>query len=856
MRERDDVPTKFSLNCRAPICWALILGLLPGFVFSGLVQAEDGAVHSRDQKVSVGTRRPDRTVKDSIAPVDVIHAQEFLTLGYTDLPQIIAKLAPSYTFPMPSIVNGTEHARPSSLRGMAPDQMLVLLNGKRRNPSAQFHRADTLGRDSLGVDLSVIPIAAVKRIEILRDGASAIYGTDAIAGVINIVLKDAKEGGSLTGTFGQYRTTLKGVPKLSDFERISDSEFGLFERAEIAVDDGDGDIVTFSVHGAFTLFEDGFLNLGFDYFDQDTTNRSGYDPRAFYPPLPNGDFDPREQFVDRRTHAYGNPEQTDYKMLVNFGLPVSERVEFYGYIGYTSRNADSRDLYRLPVDDATITEVYPDGYLPELQSDVEDRYFSLGFRGTHWGWDWDFSMDQGENEIDWELGSSINASIGPSSPTRFTVANYEGRHQMFNLDLFRYVDVGFIDRPLALATGLEYRSAEYENERGDQASNFLGRYLTDDGGFRPSGSQGFYGVRPQDDFDDSIDTVAAYVELDADLTDDLAVQLALRVDDNDENTDVTAKLATRWNLSERWTLRGSVSQNIHSPSPAQAYFWATERDYLDSGAVQESGVYPADNPVALTLGADTLDSETALNLQAGVRFQATEALYFELDLYQIEVDDQIVMTEALSGPAVEGILADAGITGIGPVQYLYNGLDMRTRGADFSTGYNWSSPWGPIAFSAGLNLTDRSVTSRASLPPELVTLGTGFELVPSAWQNQLEDWAPDSKLHLQARWQRERYSLDLRVQRYGKVTDYGDTPADDLDLDGTWLVDLNAQYALTDSMTAGLGIQNLLDEYPDVPPRDIPDKPYNNILPYSNYSPYGFNGRFAYLRLTLDFATD
>ena len=809
-----------------------------------------------DQVISVGTRRPDRTRENSIAPVDVIYAEEFLTLGYTDLPQVIAKLVPSYTFPMPGIVNGTEHARPSSLRGMAPDQMLVLLNGKRRNPSAQFHRADTFGRDSLGVDLSVIPMGAVKRIEILRDGASAIYGTDAVAGVINVVLKDATEGGSLTGTFGQYRTTLKGVPKLSDFQRISDSEFSLFERAEITTDDGEGDTITLSAHGAFTLFEDGFLDLSFDYRDQDSTNRSGYDPRAFYPALPNGDYDPREEFVDRRDHSYGNPDQTDYKILANFGLPLSQRVEFYGYIGYTSRNADSGDLYRLPVDDAGIPEVYPEGYLPELQSDVEDRYFSLGFRGHHWGWDWDFSMDQGENEIDWELGRSINASIGPTSPTKFTIGNYEGRHQMFNLDLFRYVDVGFIDRPVAVAAGLEYRSSDYENERGDRASSFLGRYPTDEGGFRPGGAQGFYGVRAQDDFDDSIDTNAAYIEVDADLTDDLALQVAVRVDDTDDNTDVTAKLAARWSLNERWTLRGSVSENIHSPSPAQAYFWETEINFLDSGAVRESGVYPADNPVAQALGADTLDSETALNLQAGVRFQATDALYFELDLYQIEVDDQIVMTEVLSGPAVDGILAGAGITGAESAQYLYNGLDMRTRGADFSAGYDWYSPVGLIGLKAGLNLTDRSVESRASLPPELAPLGTGFELVSTAWQNQLEEWAPDSKLLLEARWQRDRFGLDLRVQRYGKVTDYGDSPVDDLDLDATWLVDVNAQYALTKTVMMGLGIQNVLDEYTDVRPRNDPDKPYNNILPYSNYSPYGFNGRFAYLRLTVDFATD
>ena len=836
--------------------FAVVAVVTLGLMFAPDVHAGDDPA-ATGQTVSVGTRRTDRTRDDSIAPVDVIYPEDFATVGYTSLTQILAALVPGFTFPQPALAGGTDHARPASFRGLSPDQMLVLLDGKRRNPSAQFHRGDTMGRDALGVDLSVIPLGAVKRIEVLRDGASAQYGTDAMAGVINIVLKDSTEGGSLTATFGQYRTHLKGVPKFAGFNAISSSEFELFERAEIAVDDGDGDTLTLSGHGGFTLFDEGFVDISVDYRDQDVTNRSGNDPRAFYPALPNGDWDPREQFVDRRNHIYGNPDQSDLNMLVNFGLPVSEGIDFYGNVGYSSRNADSYDLYRLPVADANIPEIYPNGFLPELQADVEDRYYTFGLRGHHWGWDWDFSMNQGENEIDWELGQSLNASIGPGSPREFQVGNFEGRHQMFNLDLFRFLDVGFLGRPLAVAGGVEYRSNEYENERGDRASTFLGTYPADDGSFRPGGSQGFYGVRDADDFDNDIVTLAAYLEVEADLTDDLAAQVAVRVDDAEDNTEVTAKVAARWSITERWTLRGSVSRNVHTPSAAQAYFWSTQQAYVDAGAVLESGVYPTEgSAVAQALGADSLDSETSLNLLGGLRFQASDTLYFELDVYQIEVDDQIVMSELLAGPEVDAILAAAGIGVPKQVQYLHNGLDVRTRGADFQAGYDWDSRWGVVQFSAGLNLNDRSVTGEASRPPELVGLGSDFQMVSTAWQNQLEEWTPDTKLHLGARWQGQRLGLDLRAVRYGKVTDFGERPEDDLELDPTWLIDLNARYALTGATTMAVGIHNMLDEYPDVRPRNMPDQPLNNVLPYSAYSPYGFNGRYAYLRLSVDFSTN
>lgn len=824
--------------------------LLSGLPLANETWGDEGANSASADVIFLGARRQDRTERTSIVPVDVLYPEDFSDVGYTDLAQILANLVPSFVFPQPALAGGTDHARPASLRGMAPDKMLVLINGKRRNPSAQMHLGDTMGRGSLGVDLGVIPLASVKRIEILRDGASAQYGSGAMAGVINIVLKDATEGLSLTATFGQYHTHFAGVPDLSQFAAPSSSEFFLFERGDLNTDDGDGDTLTVSVHGGFSLFDDGYLDVSIDFRDQEATNRSGHDPRAIYPTLPNGDWDTREQFFDRRNHVFGNPDVEDFNLLGNFGMPLGAGVEFYGFIGYSTRNARSSDLYRLARDDANIPEVYPDGYLPELRSNSEDRYYTLGFRWQRWGWDWDFSMNGGENEIDWGLANSINASIGSASPTSFSIGNYEGRHQLFHLDLFRFVDVGFVERPVAVAAGIEYRNNEYENEFGDGASTFVGPELTDDGRFRPAGSQGFFGVRPVDDFDDSILTLAAYVEFDAELSDRLGILLAARVDDAEQNTDVSGKLAARWVVSEQWTLTGTVSRDFRTPSAAQTYLLATEAQRLGAGSIFESGIYPGENdPIAQALGADRLDSETSLNIRVGARFQAADNLSFTLDIYQIDVDDRIVLSEVLAGAEVDAILGAAGITTEHMVRYFHNGLDLRTRGIDFTANYDWNSRWGVIQFGAGFNFNTRDITGRATAPAELASLGSDFQRVSATWENQLEEWTPDSKLHLNAKWQGRRLGVNVRAIRYGESTDFGDVPEDDLPLGPVWLLDMNASYALTDMATARMGIHNALDEYTDARPRNTP---LNRILPYSNYSPFGFNGRFVYLRVGLN----
>ncbi len=784
-----------------------------------------------------------------VSPVDVLHPEDLMAVGYTTLPEILAELVPGFVFPRPALAGGTDHARPASFRGLAPDQMLVLLNGKRRHSGAWLHRGDTFGRGSASVDLSVIPLDSVKRVEIMRDGATARYGSGAIAGVVNVVLKDQTEGGSLSATFGQYRSHFDGVPDLSEFAPVSPTDFYLFERGDVNTDDGDGDTLTLSGHGGFTLFDAGYLDLGFTYRDQEPTDRSGFDPRRIYPDLAGGAWDPREQFVDRRTHRFGNPEQEDLNLLANFGMPVTRSTDFYGFIGYSARNAESAGEFHRARDADNLEAVHPDGYLPLLRSDAEDRYFTFGFRGVRWGWSWDLGYTQGENETDWEVADSLNASLGAISPTTFEVGNYEGRQVILALDLTRSFDLGLAG-PVGVSWGLEARDEEYENEFGDRASYLAGGARDESGQLRPPGSQGLYGVRTVDDFDDNVATLAAYAQVEAVMSTAVSTLIAVRVEHQDRGTDVAAKSGLRWRVNDRLSVHGTLSRDFRSPSAAQTHFLRTELQAAGD-EYRVRGTYPGYHPVAQALGATQLDSETTVSLAAGLSYQVSDALALELGAYRIDIDDRIVLSDYLSGAAVEAALqAGGGLADVAEARYFFNGLDTRTRGVDAGASYRWDSRWGAVTFATGLNVSDTQVTGSAGLPAPLAGAPSLQRLAPRQ-QAQLEAWTPDSKLHLSAAWQGQRLGLQARLVRYGEVTDFGDTAAEDLKLDPRWVLNVDSRYRLTPQTFLGIGVHNMLDAYSPGRPRGAEDPLENRFLPYSNYAPFGFNGRFVYLRLGL-----
>lgn len=797
-----------------------------------------GAVSALGEEAAQGSKSSARIADRTLSPLAVVSADDLATLGYTTLPQALAQLLPDFVYPQPALLQGTDHSRPLAFRGLAPDQVLVLLNGVRRTSSAWLHRGDSYGQGSLGADLATIPIAAVARIEVLRDGASARWGSGAMAGVINVVLKDAADGGSLDVTFGQYRTHLEGVPDLFEFVPVSSSEFFLFEAGDINTDDGEGDTLTLSGNGGFSLFDSGFLNLSAEYRTQQPTNRSGYDPRHLYPVLPGGDWDPREQYADRRTYRYGNPDQEDLLLLANFATRAGDHLELYGNIGYAARNVASAAAPVLAADPADIPEIYPDGYRPSLDSDDEDRYFSLGLAWHLWGWRWDLGYNQDEYEMDFSLRNSLNPALGVISPTRFEVGNYEGRHSVMSLELARSFE-GVTAGPLNVVVGAEYRSSEYENETGDLASYAAEGATTPAGDLRPPGSQGLTGVRRVDDFDEQQINVGAYLNVQAAITRNLTTEVGIRYDDAEDLDFVSGKLAARWAVTDRLTLHGTVSRDFRLPSVAESHLRATELTAV-GGSYLEQGLYAIGQPVADALGARPLDVETSVNVSAGVNWRHESGLDLTLGLYRIDIDDQVVLSDTLDQDVLTGI----GVDGVRSARYFLNGVDTRVRGLDASASYLWQTGIGALDLRMALNVNEREVgdsgNPAAAPAPDVAAFGASS-------RTQLESWTPDDKLHLSATWQRERLRVTGRVVRYGKVLDLGETADLDHTIEPDWVLDLDLRYRLTDAAYLGFGVHNFLDAYPDPRPRGDADPVENRLLPYSSYSPYGFNGRFVYL---------
>ena len=347
------------------------------------VEAADDSL----EKISViGSRRLGRTVEDSPVPIDIIGAEALSTTGQTETNMILGSLLPSFNFPQPSLTDGTDHVRPAQLRGLAPDHTLVLVNGKRRHSNALLNLNGSTGRGSSAVDLNAIPANAIERIEVLRDGAAAQYGSDAIAGVINIVLKSASSGGSASVTYGANVTTMDGVPDLKDVGINEDGNLAFTEGGDRELTDGQ--TATMRANMGFELGEDGFLNISAEFRDRSASNRSDYDNRENYARI-DGALDPRELTWDRYNHNFGNGDVEDMAVFVNAGLNLNPNADLYAFGSYSTREGEGGGFYRRASDSRNIEAIYPDGFLPIITSDINDFSFATGIKGDMSDWNYD-----------------------------------------------------------------------------------------------------------------------------------------------------------------------------------------------------------------------------------------------------------------------------------------------------------------------------------------------------------------------------------------------------------------------------------------------------------------------------------
>ncbi|NBB25927.1 TonB-dependent receptor [Porphyrobacter sp. SLTP] len=862
--------------------------------------AADAMEDSGNVLIVTGTRRSNRTVAESPVPIDVISAEQLRQTGLTETARVLRDLVPSLNFPQPSITDGTDAIRPATLRGLGPDQTLVLINGKRRHVSALLNINGSVGRGSTAVDLNLIPSSSIGRVEVLRDGAAAQYGSDAIAGVINFQLNDAREGGRFWVNYGGYNTRIAGVEEVTGVNGTAGQTPTLTPDGVLQLTGTgrdlkvtDGEILAVSGNIGLPLGPEGFLNITAEYRDRADTNRAGYDPRRNY--SQSGALDPRELTLDRRYHRYGDPETEDLNIVVNMGIPLDENVEFYAFGSYGTRDAESAGFYRRAADNRNVTAIYPDGFLPLINTDTKDFSIVGGLEGDFGGWNWDLSMSYGENETDFRITETLNASLGAGSQTEFDAGSIAYSQLMANLGVSRELEIGGIEQ-MTLSFGAEWRREEYQLGAGELNSYVAGPvrvgannpFITGAGAtaFAAPGAQVFPGFQPviggvNVTTPNSRENVSLYAELDTDIWDGFNVQAAGRFEDySDFGSTLNGKLASRLALIDGFALRGAVSTGFRAPSLQQQFFAAAATNNI-GGVLVDAVTLPVNNPVAIALGAAPLKAEKSFSWSAGAVFDMIDGLNITFDYYQIDIDDRIVLTDNLSanrdaagnptgtnpGRGIAEILNGAGFTSISAARFFFNGIDTRTRGFDAIATYRTSlGDFGTLSLTGGYNRNDIDITGRRTTPGSLAQV-PGIDLFGRLESLRIERGQPKDRINLGADWEWNWLSATVRTNRFGEVFSAGATPLNDVLLEPRWITDLEIRIrpegGIAEGIELAFGANNVFDQYPTVNPTGRGTDPVtgapanlsvnNYFLPFSSFSPFGFNGRFLYGRLSFAF---
>jgi len=781
-----------------------------------------------DQVTVVGSRARNRTVFDSAVPVDRFSAREVdNALASGEVGAALQALAPSINFPRIESSGASDSVRGIQLRGLAPDQVLVLINGKRRHASAVLDTESSFA-GTVPVDVNAIPPNAIDHIEILRDGAGAQYGSDAVAGVINIVLKQQRSGGTASVSYGANHTDFKPTHerKTDGQTRIADADYGL------------------------PLGDAGYFRFGAESRTRNPTQRAGFSDAGWT----SYNATPADLALDGKVlFKSGDAQQHNNYLYYNALLPLGEGVDAYSFATANKRLSDGSAYFRYPGDPTNVAAVYPNGYRPVTHGDATDVSVVAGVRIASAGWHGDFSARHGGNIFRYDLSNSLNASLGADSPTSFHLASFDYRQNALNADLTRELDLGL---PVSLALGAEYVRETYTSLPGDPASYAAGPH-TD----APPGAQAGPGLRPQDSYDGSRNVRAVYADIESDLTSRLLLGAAARYADySDFGSASTGKLSARYKLSEQFLLRGSLSNSFRAPALAQTGFrFSTLNFNSDGTALQTAALLPASDPLARAFGAQPLKPEQSTNLSLGFAWRPQRNTSLTLDAYRIKIKDRITRTSDLQSDAATAYLASIGRDDIQSVAYLANLLDTSTTGIDAVLNHDLPVAGGKLDLNAALNLNRTRIDQVHQSSAALAQIDPGLTALTSQSLFQIRHASPGSKLVLSADWQAAWWSLQARATRFGPLKDFSyDDSAEVIDgvhaqrFAAVWTLDLEAQYKLTRQLTLALGGNNILDRYPQRV-RVTNDATYGGALPYNFINPIGVNGAYFYARARYTF---
>lgn len=772
----------------AAVSTAAIAQAQVAFAQEAPTSATPAATEGGDDIIVTGTRTAGRSKLDSASPVQVVTTQDLKQQGTTELAAALANSIPSISFPRPSATDGTDAIRPATLRGMGPDQTLVLINGVRAHTSASLNVNGSVGRGSAAVDLNTIPSTALQSIEVLLDGASAQYGSDAIAGVVNLRLREADHGGGASVTYGIYDTQI---------DTARDSRHVTGEST-----------VTASGWQGIKLGQDGFLTVSGEYTHRNPTSRGDVDPRLSTP------------VVDNR---FGDPKVESYSVYANAGKPLNDVWEVYAFGGYQYRDSSSAAFPRL----ASAAAVYGlGGFLPQINTHSKDLTATGGLRGEIAGWKTDVNVSYGRNRIDYWTRDSANYTYGAASQTDF----YDGAaiydQWVAGVDFSKTFDVF---QSLNVAWGLEGRRESYQIKAGEAASYGYGTAFPN----ATPGAQGFPGFSTLNEVNEHRQNGSIYLDLEAQVTDKLLIGLAGRGEDySDFGTTGTGKFTARYDFSPAFAIRGTASTGFRAPSLIQQYYTSIT-SVIQNGNQIVTGTYPSTSAVATSLGGKALEPEKSTNLSAGFVLRSG-GFSLTVDGYRIHVRNQIGLSENI--PVT-------GITGVSAARFFLNGLASTTRGIDAVANYKLvTENAGTFDLTVAGNVNDIKITK--------VPTSTLSTLFARSRILTIEDGTPGTKITGQAVWTGDQLGATARVTYYGNVLQPGTVATSDLNTGKRAITDFEVRYQPKDAaFNFALGASNLFDVYPKKVPAALNT---TGVTGFPYYSPYGFNGRYLYVRAGLN----
>ena len=644
--------------------------------------------------IVTGSRGQQRTVADSPTPIDVISAGDLERTGRPGLLTALNTLVPSFNLPTRAGGGTSTIISTGGLRGLNPDQTLILVNGKRRHKTSLINAVSSLYNGSVPADLDLLPMSAVDHIEVLRDGAAAQYGSDAIAGVVNIILKKNTEGGAASLTAGQ------------NFSR------------------SDGETYQTQANLGIKLGEDGFADFSLSAKKQDRSNRAVPIASTVRLYNTNGAADPREAAIDRLvTKNYGAFPVQGFNLGLNAGYTVGS-VELYTFGTFSQRNSELNFTFRAPNNAASLPQVYPNGFRPQLNIHEQDYELAIGARGELGGFDYDLSSTYGKNRSRQTASNSINPSLGPTSPTDFYVGTLRSTEWVNSLDVTRGYDVG--SGKLQVSAGLQHRRETYGVYQGDPFSYAAGTYTyTNLNGVvtRPApGAQAAAGFQPTDEGHKVRNNESAYIDLAYDPTPQLTLGAAGRVEhyDDGSGTTVIGKATARYAVAPFLALRGAVSNGFRAPGLAQQIYASTTGQFRTIAGqlnLLQIKTLPVGSPAAIALGATPLKPEKSVNFSGGFVLTPARALTVTVDAYQIKVRDRIAITSTLTGTAVSAVLVANGLSPDISAQYYTNAIDTRTRGIDLVGTYRLDlDTLGIMRLNLGFNYNKTVITGIAPTP--------------------------------------------------------------------------------------------------------------------------------------------